>query len=312
VTEGNTARGARYKILSGFGEAMMPGAGERTYEIRQVAELTGLDTSRLRAWERRYKCVQPVRQPNGYRMYTAGQVALLRAFARLIARGEKIGKLVDRPMEEVILDAERIEAPHSAPPDMIEALLALDRARLEELVRAAIKERGLGGFAESVVVPLASTVGDLWALGILPVAAEHMASEVVVLALKDGIRDIRRPGPLVVAATLPGERHEWGFLSTLATLQERGWRVHYLGPDLPLAEIVMAAWKLRPRCVALSASDPSVVVANLAGLSDLPHRLPPGASAVIGGAGISTHSRRLTACGFGLGTDAQAMVVTGS
>jgi len=290
---------------------MKTDAGERTYEIRQVAELTGLDTSRLRAWERRYKVVQPTRLANGYRVYSAGQVALLRAFARLIARGEKIGNLVGRPMEEVILESEQIETPESAPPELLQAVLALDRDRLTDLVAEEIERRGLAGFAGSVVVPFAHAVGDMWALGILPVAAEHLASEVVVQALKHGIRDTRRPGPLVLASTMPGERHEWGFLSTLVALQERGWRVHYLGPDLPLAEVVMAAWRLRPRCVALSASDPSVIVANLAGLTDLPHRLPPGAQAVVGGAGIATHSRRLTACGFGLGTDAQAMMVTG-
>lgn len=283
---------------------------ERTYEIRQVARLTGLDPSRLRAWERRYQVVRPTRQANGYRAYSASQVALLRAFARLIVGGQKIGNLVRRPMAEVIIESERIALPPSAPPDLIDAVLALDRARLEDLVAEEIRRRGVGDFAELVVVPLAQTVGDMWALGILPVAAEHLASEVVVQALKNGIRDTRQPGPLVVASTMPGERHEWGFLATLAGLRDRGWRVHYLGPDLPLAEIVMAAWKLRPRCVALSASDPAVIVANLAGLSDLPHRLPPGAHAIVGGGGIATHSRRLTACGFGVGTDARAVQAT--
>ena len=286
-------------------------AGERTYEIRQVARLTGLDPSRLRAWERRFQVVRPIRLPNGYRVYSAGQVALLRAFARLIERGEKIGSLVSRPAEEIILAAERIATPASAPPGLMDAVLSLDRERLEELVKKEMDRLGFAGFAESVVVPFAHSVGDMWALGILPVAAEHLASEVVIQALKSGIRDARRPGPLVLGSTLPGERHEWGFLATLALLPSRGWRVHYLGPDLPLAEVVMAAWKLRPQCVALSASEPSVIVANLAGLSDLPHRLPPGARAVIGGAGIATHSRRLTACGFALGTDAGAMMVTG-
>jgi methanogenic corrinoid protein MtbC1 len=285
---------------------------ERTYEIRQVAELTGLDSSRLRAWERRYQVVRPTRRPNGYRAYSAEQVALLRAYARLIERGGKIGALVRRPPADVILDAERLAAPETASPDWITAVLALDRPRLEELVSAEIRRTGLARFAESVVVPFANTVGDLWALGILPVSAEHLASEVVVQALKTGIRDTRRPGPLVVASTVPGERHEWGVLATLASVQERGARIHYLGPDLPLADVVMAAWKLRPAWVALSASDPAAIVANLAGLSDLPHRLPPGAGAVIGGAGIATHSRRLTACGFRLGTDARALMVTGA
>ena len=72
---------------------------ERTYEIHEVAELTGLAAPRLRVWERRYEVVRPRRHPNGYRAYTADQVALLRAFARLIASGERIGDLATRPRE---------------------------------------------------------------------------------------------------------------------------------------------------------------------------------------------------------------------
>jgi MerR family transcriptional regulator, light-induced transcriptional regulator len=210
----------------------MSDVSERTYEIRQVARLTGLAPSRLRAWERRYQVVRPTRLANGYRVYTAHQVALLRAFARLIAGGEKIGNLVRRPWQEVVLDSEKITigGGSAAQPELIDAILALDRQRVQELVARAVEEMGFAAFAEHTVVSLAQTVGDMWALGILPVAAEHLASEVVVQALKAGLRDTRSPGPLVVAATMPGERHEWGFLATLAVLQQGGWRVHYLGP----------------------------------------------------------------------------------
>ena len=281
---------------------------ERTYEIKQVAELTGLETSRLRAWERRYQVVRPQRLPNGYRVYTSDQVALLRAYARLIAHGARIGDLVKRPWEEVILEAETGGREGQSHAPLIEAVVALDRPRLELLVAQQMEELGARRFAEEVVTPLAHAVGDTWALGLLPVVAEHLASEVVIQALKSSLRSQGKRGPLVVAATVPGERHEWGFLTTLTVLQDFGWRVHYLGPDLPLADLVSAAWKLRPRCVAMSASTPEMIVANLAGLADLPHRLPPGSEAFIGGSGIATHSRRLTACGFRLGTDARTFI----
>lgn len=286
----------------------MPQTPDRLYEIKQVAELTGLETSRLRAWERRYQVVRPERLPNGYRVYTGQQVALLRAYAKLIAAGARIGDLASRPWEAVIVEAEtglREGRPHAA---LIEPVLALDRARLELLVSQAVQQLGARAFAEEIVLPLAHSVGDMWALGLLPVVAEHLASEVVVHALKGALRGAARSGPRIVASTLPGERHEWGFLATLTILQDYGWQVHYLGPDLPLADLVSAAWRLRPRAVAMSASTPELIVANLAGLSDLPHRLPPSGEAFIGGAGIATHSRRLAACGFRLGTDARAFI----
>jgi methanogenic corrinoid protein MtbC1 len=283
----------------------MPGSRpDRTYEIHEVAELTGLATARLRAWERRYEVVRPLRLPNGYRAYTADQVALLRAYARLIRAGERIGDLAARPREDVLAQAEVRSLdglPHAA---LVEAVRAFDRERLEALVAQQLALRGLRAFAEELVLPLAQSVGDLWALGKIPIAAEHLASEVVLHALKGGLRMSRGTGPLVVGACLPGERHEWGFLATLALIQEEGWRIHYLGADLPVQEVVEAAWKLSPQGVAFSGSDPSLVRSTLPALAPLPDKLPPRTMAAIGGGGADPHARMLRGYGFRLGIDA--------
>lgn len=281
---------------------------ERTYEIKEVAELTGLSASRLRAWERRYAVVRPPRQDNGYRAYTARQVALLRAFARLVQAGERIGDLVERPHDEVIAAAARQQPGGSPQSALLEAVKALDRERLEMLVAQQLSLHGLTGFAREVVLPLAQSVGDLWALGVIPIAGEHLASEVVVHALKGGLRVSRGTGPLVVAASLPNERHEWGFLCTLAVVHEDGWRVHYLGPDLPVQEVIEAAWRLRPACIALSASHPDIVRDVLPALVHLSERLPPGVIPVIGGSGVEGHERRLAEAGFRVGTDARVLI----
>ena len=277
---------------------------DRTYEIHEVAELTGLATARLRAWERRYEVVRPRRLPNGYRAYTADQVALLRAYARLISGGERIGDLAARPREDVVAQAEARALDGSPQGALLEAVRDFDRERLEGLVAQQLALRGLRAFAEAVVLPLAQSVGDLWALGTIPIAAEHLASEVVLHALKGGLRMSRGSGPLVVCGCLPGERHEWGFLATLAVIQEDGWRVHYLGADLPVQEVVQAAWKLGPQGVALSSSDPSLVRANLPALSALPGKLPPNTLAAIGGAGAEAHARALHGYGFRVGLEA--------
>jgi MerR family transcriptional regulator, light-induced transcriptional regulator len=284
---------------------MRPSLPTRTYEIHEVAELTGLDAARLRAWERRYALVRPRRMPNGYRVYSAEQVALLRAYARLIEAGERIGDLAARAPEEVLARAAATRAPDGPPhaAALLEAVRGLDRERLEALVAEQLALRGLRGFAADVVLPLAESVGDLWSAGELPIAAEHVASEVILHALKGGLR-MTRGGPPVVCGCLPGERHEWGFLATLALLQEdHGWRIHYLGPDLPVPELARAAWKLSARAAALSGSDPAVVRAALPALAPLPGKLPPGAVAVIGGAGVLPHAAVLRGYGFRLGPE---------
>jgi len=276
-------------------------AGDRTYEIHEAAQLTGLAPARLRAWERRYAVVRPARQPNGYRAYTAEQVALLRAFARLIEAGERIGDLSIQPIEEVLNRSEARDIDESSHGALLAAVVSFDRDRLEGLVGEQLRVRGLSGFAREVVLPLAQVVGDLWALGKIPVAAEHMASEVVVHALKAGLREARGTGFVCLAACIPGERHEWGFLASLADAQELGWQVHYLGPDLPVDDVVEAAWKRQARSVAFSASDPRLVEPQLPALTQLPARLPPRCFAVIGGSGVGPFEHILRPAGYRIG-----------
>jgi DNA-binding transcriptional MerR regulator len=282
----------------------------RTYEIQEVSDLTGISRDRLRIWERRYELVRPSRQPNGYRAYTADQVALLRAFARLVSKGARIGELVQRPAADVVAAAWQ-EAPDSTELGGLLAIVRrLDRAALERRVAELLAERGLGAFSQEVVLPLAAAIGDLWAIGDLPIACEHLASEVILHALKEGIRTQGGTGPIAVCACLPGERHEWGFLVTLCQVQALGWQVHYLGTDLPLDEVVQAAWQLTPAGVALSVSDPETCALAIDALVGFPERLPAGCFASIGGAGIHGRETVLAAAGFRLGLEPFALLPT--
>lgn len=278
--------------------------GLRTYEINEVARLTGLAPARLRAWERRYEIVRPQRQPNGYRAYTSDQVALLRALARLIAAGERVGDLAELPPAEILRRSQDLGHDGSPLSALLDATKALDRDRFEHLVAQQLALRGLGGFAREVAIPLAQAVGDLWALGKLPIAAEHMASEVVLQVLKSGLRMSRGNGPLALCACLPGERHEWGVLCALTTVHERGWRVQYLGADLPVDDIIEAAWTLSPAAIALSASDPATIQREMTALAALPGRLPPRTLPVIGGGGAERHAAQLEHLGYRIGLSA--------
>lgn len=274
----------------------------RTYEIHEVAELTGLATARLRAWERRYEVVRPTRQPNRYRTYTSEQVALLRAFARLCAAGERIGDLVREPRDAIIARAEGRATDGSPLSQLVEAVKRLDRDRLSLLLDDHRKRMDGERFGREIILPLGEVIGDLWALGRLSVAAEHLASEVVVQQLKAELNPGGSPGPVLLAACLPAERHEWGFLVTLVRLQHSGWRVRYLGADLPLRDLVEAAWTLVPQVVALSAADPMNVTSRLSELRRLPRLLPPGTLVVLGGQGAEINGSRLRRAGLKVGS----------
>jgi DNA-binding transcriptional MerR regulator len=282
---------------------MTPVTPHRTYEILEVAQLTGLEPARLRVWERRYAVVRPQRQKNRYRAYSGEQVALLRAYARLCAAGERIGDLVKQPRDQLIARAEQVKLRESPVAALLDAIRRLDRERSIALLDAERSTRTANGFGREIVLPLAELIGDQWALGRLAIAAEHLASEVVVPALKAELATQPAKGPLVLGACFPGERHEWGFLVTLIELREKGWRTEYLGADLPFAEVAEAAWTLSPQVVALSSADPANVQARLRELRGLPRLLPPGATVVIGGEGGVANRARLHRARLKVGVD---------
>lgn len=273
----------------------------RTYEIHEVSQLTGLATARLRVWERRYLVVRPTRQPNRYRTYTSEQVALLRAFARLCASGERIGDLVRETRDTVIARSQGRAVDGSPLSQLVEAVKRLDRDRLGSLLEEQRKRMDSERLGREIILPLGEVVGDLWALGRLSVAAEHLASEVVVQHLKLELNLGDTPGPILLAACLPEERHEWGLLVTLVRLQNAGWRVRYLGADLPLKDLAEAAWTLIPQIVALSAADPTNVSNQIPELRRLPRLLPPGTMVVLGGQGAEINSSRLRRAGLKVG-----------
>lgn len=54
------------------------------YPIREVSRLTGVKPITLRAWERRYELIEPVRTESGHRLYTQDHIEFLRRALKLV------------------------------------------------------------------------------------------------------------------------------------------------------------------------------------------------------------------------------------
>jgi len=89
-------------------------------------------------------------------------------------------------------------------------------------------------------------VGEEWESGRLQVGEEHMATQVVTEALIrlrgdwDTLLPARTassdPRPVAVVGGMEGDTHELGALSIRVLLERDGWRVYYLGADVPMEE----------------------------------------------------------------------------
>src|SRR6188768_2142134 len=83
--------------------AMQPAAKSTgpVHPMRLVAARTGLTPDLLRAWEKRYGAVAPVRSSGGQRLYSDADVERLSLLARAVEGGRAIGQIANLPLDEL-------------------------------------------------------------------------------------------------------------------------------------------------------------------------------------------------------------------
>lgn len=288
----------------------------KRHPIRVAAERAGLTPEVLRAWEGRYGVVDPGRTEGGQRRYSDRDVERLRRLRLVTDAGRRIGDVAPLAEEELEAllreDAEaRIEArPAAIPPDAASRLReeALEAARsLDSPALRGILSRAVVGLTPAVVIeeifaPLMRTVGEMWESGALDPGEEHLASGVVRRVLTGMLETVdvvagREDAPRLLVATPAGQRHEIGALMAAVIAAVEGWRVTWLGSDLPAASIAAAARRVAPRAVALSvvhpADDPALVDEILA----LADAIRPGTTMLVGGRAAEAYEEALESAG---------------
>jgi MerR family transcriptional regulator, light-induced transcriptional regulator len=228
-----------------------------SYRIKTVASLTGISPTTLRAWERRYDLVEPRRTHSGYRVYSDVDIATLTRVKRLVDRGFKVGEaisLVRRGLQDPEAGQLTGEAIGSLRFRLLRSLLLLDRRSAAE-VYAPLSGSPYQRQVDDVLLPLLRQVGTMWAEGDCSVAQEHFASAFArerLISMLDSVSGIPLPGPEAVCAGAPGELHEFGLLAAAVHLSMRGWKVTYLGADLPVEQLEPIARQRRPALVCTS------------------------------------------------------------
>jgi methanogenic corrinoid protein MtbC1 len=179
----------------------------------------------------------------------------------------------------------------------VTAVLNLDLYALEStLVRGAV-HLGRPLLIEGVIVPLIQRIGDLWSQGSLRTVQEHMASSVIRTFLGDVLRSSGIPSEAsnIVVTTPVGQFHELGALIVAVTAASDGWRVMYLGANLPAEEIAGAAERTAARVVALSIVYPGDDARLVADLHRLERYLPDSVALVVGGRAAQAYLETLGA-----------------
>jgi DNA-binding transcriptional MerR regulator/methylmalonyl-CoA mutase cobalamin-binding subunit len=233
-------------------------ADTEVYPIRTVSTLTGVNAITLRAWERRYGLVKPVRTEGGHRVYTRADIDKVHRILALIENGVAIGQV------RQALAAHAAARPGAAKEGtsagyrarMTAALAQFDENRLEDVYNEMLSLYPTEQVTREALLPLLAELGERWRESNGGVAEEHFFA--VYLRNKLGARFHHRSraaaGPKLLAACLPGEHHEVGLLLFALAAHDRGYRLVLLGADMPLADLTHAAHRSRASAIVLSGS----------------------------------------------------------
>jgi methanogenic corrinoid protein MtbC1 len=269
---------------------------EPQFTIAAVERDVGVSKDVLRVWERRYGFPLPDRDPNGERLYPAGQVVRLRLIKRLMDQGHRPGRLMATSFDELEALAASGQAGRAAETgadaEDLDKLFLLIRQHeagaYVQVMQQRLARQGLRLFVQDTVAPLTVEVGRAWEHGRLQVFEEHLFTELTARVLRQAIAAV--PGgsePRVLLTTLPKEPHGMGLLMLEAVLSLEGAQCIPLGTQMPLLEIVDAVAAHRTDVVALSFSAAFAGRQVRALLEQLRAALPGATELWAGGAGVN-------------------------
>jgi methanogenic corrinoid protein MtbC1 len=143
---------------------------------------------------------------------------------------------------------------------------------------------------KSIVAPLLEEIGDRWAHRDFGISQEHVATNLIRNLLSSLFRlyPPDEAAETIVLATPNGERHEFGILIAALIAATRGWRVVYLGIDLPASEIVRTAKLTKARVLVLSVIAPQNAP-TAEDLNAIAEQIPPYTRVWIAGAEAQNH-----------------------
>jgi MerR family transcriptional regulator, light-induced transcriptional regulator len=281
-------------------------ANNYKYPIKVVSQMTGLSVHVIRAWEKRYHVVEPDRTETNRRLYSEEDIDKLRLLNDASNLGHNIGSIAHLSQSELkeLLFKERdktselksgsagdevvtlVEEQFS---DCIESIKNYDAKKLESILLNASARLTQPILIEELIIPLVYKIGDMWHDGEIRVANEHLSSSVIRGFLFNLLESysVGESAPVLISATPRGQEHELGALIAGVVAASSGWRVIYLGTNLPAEEVGAVVSHLKAKVVALSFVYPIDDPLLKKELKKLKQILPIGVSIIAGGRATS-------------------------
>lgn len=134
---------------------------ENPIPIREISRLTGVNSVTLRAWERRYGLIKPLRTHKGHRLYRYEDIELIKKIQAWLARGLAIGKiseLLDSNQFSYELNIENIWQTYFF--DLLEIMSELNLGKLDSFFNQLFSVYPADIIADQLVIPVLENLDD--------------------------------------------------------------------------------------------------------------------------------------------------------
>jgi MerR family transcriptional regulator, light-induced transcriptional regulator len=240
---------------------------EAIFNIGAVTRMTGIPTTTLHAWERRYGFPHaPTRTQSGHRLYSERDIGLLQSVKAQIEQGitarqavtavhkmDLEGKLPLGYSGNLLPLRELPSASTTGNKQLNEALFQHDLARADRLMGEILAFASPEEITLNVIGPALYELGEAWEKGRISISDEHLASNFLrqrlLIWMVTG-PPARSTKPIVLACA-PGEWHEGSLLMLGVLLRRQGWPVAYLGQNVPFMDLAEFVEQVQPCALVL-------------------------------------------------------------
>jgi len=244
-----------------------------TYNLKVVINETGITADTLRAWERRYGLPKPERSPGGHRLYSQRDIEIVKWLMAKQHEGLSISRAVDLwndlsasgedPLPALVSEAlptTQISSISSANLDTmrnqwLDACLTFNENIAEQVLNQAFALYPLDAVCIEVLQKGLVEIGDLWYRTNATVQQEHFASALAhrrLDALIAATPPPTRPETILIGCTVD-EQHTFPPLLLTLLLRRRGFKVVYLGANVPNQRFQETLLSIKPNLIILSA-----------------------------------------------------------
>lgn len=235
---------------------------EGKYNIKAVSKLLGIQPGTLRAWERRYHFIEPIRNDSGHRLYTEKHMQILKWLIDKTDQGFTISQAVsllestDKVEGNVLETKQNNEQTFKIVNELLDALLEFNGNKAQMLISQAFSMYTIEQTVVDVLGTILVQIGDKWERGEITSAHEHFASSIIMARISSIMHTIPTSELLPKALTVcaPGEKHEFGLLIFTIFLKRKGYETVYLGGSVADNDLFIVLDIIKPSFLFMSCS----------------------------------------------------------